>query len=447
MNKIIASVGLVALGAANVQAQTPLTGPTTKWWNVQATVRGFYDDNINTAPSHQSAPVGDVNHIAKDSAWGYEINPKVGITFGNDQTTFSADYQYSFLYYDHDLAGTGKRYDQDHTFNAALSHAFNERYSIRVRDSFVIGQEPDALRYDAAFHTPFRVSGNNIVNYGGIVFNAELTPLLGLEVGYDNAWFDYSDSFENNGKNVDQGTGAIRPSISGVLDRIEQTPHIALQWHVKPDTTASLGYRFGQINYTADEPIAGIFPGGVTAKSDIRDNRSHTVYVGVDHQFRPDFYGSVQAGGSYYDYYNLDETSFGPYARLSLTYVYMPESSVQVGFQEGRSATDVLGAADTKGDTVRDSEASVIFATLRHRIVPHLFANLNGSFQHSEFHCGGSDIYNKTEDFYEFGANLEYQFNPHISAQVGYDFDHLDSDLGNRSYTRNKFYIGATASY
>jgi len=445
MNKIIASVGLVALGAANVQAQTPLTGPTTKWWNVQATVRGFYDDNINTAPSHQSAAI--LNPIAKDSAWGYELNPKVGVNFGNDQTTFSADYQYSFLYYDHDQAGTGKRYDQDHTFNAAFSHSFSERYTLRVRDSFVVGQEPDALRYDAAFHTPFRVSGNNIVNFGGIVFTAELTPMLGLEVGYDNAWFDYSDSFKNNSKNVDPGTLAITPSLSGELDRIEQTPHLALQWHVQPETTASIGYRFQQINYTADEPIAGTFPDGVTAKSDIRDNRSHTVYLGVDHQFRPDFYGSVQAGGSYYDYYKLHETSFGPYARLSLTYVYMPESTLQVGFQEGRSATDVLGAADTKGDTVRDSEASVVFATLRHRIVPHLFGNLNGSYQHSAFQGGGSTFDNKTEDFYEFGANLEYQFNPFISVHAGYDFDHLDSDLGNRSYTRNKFYIGATASY
>jgi hypothetical protein len=443
MNKIIASVGLVALGAANVQAQNSLTGPATKWWNVQATVRGFYDDNINTAPSHQASAVVP---LPKTHSWGFELNPKIGAIFGNDQTTFTADYQYSFLYYDKKPAGNSSHYDQDHTFHAALSHAFSERYSIHAHDSFVIGQQPDALRYDAAFHSPFRVSGNNIVNYGGLLFNAELTPLMGLEVGYDNAWFDYKDKFNGaSPKNVDPGTGAISPSISGLLDRIEQTPHIALQWHAMPDTTLSLGYRFQQINYTADEPVSGFEPGGVTAVSDIRDVRAHTVYVGADHQFRPDFYGSVQAGGSYYDYYNLDSTSFGPYARLSLTYVYMPESSLQIGFQEGRAATDVLGSGGSKADITRDAEASVVFANVRHRIVPRLFGNLNGSFQHSEFHGGTAD--NEAEDFYEFGANLEYQFNPHISAHVGYDFDHLDSDIGNRSYTRNKFYIGATASY
>jgi len=439
MNKIIASVGLVALGAANVQAQSPLTAPTTKWWNVQATVRGFYDDNLNTAPSHDPG-------VTKEHVWGYELNPKVGINVGNDQTSFTADYAYSFLYYDHQPSGSSKKYDQDHNFNAALTHVFSERYKIQVRDSFVIGQEPDALRYDAAFHTPFRVSGNNIVNYGNILFNAELTPLLGLELGYDIAWFDYKDSFGS--KNVDPGTGAISPSVSGVLDRIEQAPHVALQWRVQPQTTASLGYRFHQVNYTADEAIEGFLPPGpndVIARSDSRDERDHTLYVGLDHQFRPDFYGSAQVGASYYDYYNLSSTSFGPYARLSLTYVYLPESFVQAGFQEGRSATDVFGGGLTKADLVRDSEASVLFAKLRHRIVPNLFANLNGSYQHSSFQGGSLD--NKADDFLELGANLEYHFNPHFSTEVGYDFDRLDSDISNRSYTRNKVYIGATASY
>jgi uncharacterized protein (PEP-CTERM system associated) len=121
------------------------------------------------------------------------------------------------------------------------------------------------------------------------------------------------------------------------------------------------------------------------------------------------------------------------------------QHAISVAFQEGRSATDVIGAADSKADLVRDSEATVLFATVRHRIVPHLFANATASFQHSVFHGGSLD--NKAEDFYEFGGNLEYQFNPHLSAHVGYDWDRLDSDLSNRSYTRNKVYIGATASY
>jgi hypothetical protein len=166
MNRIIASVGLVALGAASVYAQSSITAPPPKWWNVQATVRGFYDDNINTVPSSSNVP--------KEHAWGYELSPKVGVAIGNDQTTLTLDYKYSFLYYDHRPFGNTTHYDQDHIFNLALTHAFNDRYSVRVHDSFVVGQEPESLRYNAAFTTPYRVSGDNIVNAGGIAFDAEL---------------------------------------------------------------------------------------------------------------------------------------------------------------------------------------------------------------------------------------------------------------------------------
>jgi len=434
MNKIIASVGLVALGAANVQAQNALNAPAAKWWNVQATVRGFFDDNVNASPKP-----GPHDHV-----YGFEVRPKVGITWSDDQTAITADYAYSFLHYDKKPAGNEHRYDQDHTFTAALTHAFSERYNIQVRDSFVIGQEPDTLRHDAAIHTPFRVSGDNKVNSGGILFNAELTRLLGLELGYDNGWYDYSDEFSLV-KNSSGGVISF-PSVSGVLDRIEQYPHIALTWQVMPETTARVGYRFGQVNYTGDEVIAGDIPADATSTvSSDRDVRSHTVYVGLDHKFRPDFFGSVEAGGSYYDYYNISETSWGPYARLSLTYVYMPGSSLTLGFLEQRSATDVLGTPASKQDIVRDAETSTLYASVRQRIVPNLYAKLNGSFQNSIFK--GGTFNNKSERFYEFGANLEYVFNPHISAQVGYDFDRLDSEIPARSYTRNKIYIGATASY
>ncbi len=451
MNRIIASVGLVALGATSVQAQSSMSAPPAKWWNVSATVRGFYDDNLNSAPHPTS----------RDRVWGGEISPGVGITVGNDQTTFTADYKYAFLYYDKVPVGQTKKYDQDHTFNAALTHVFNERYSLRVRDSFVVGQEPEALRWDAAFHTPFRVSGNNMVNAGGLAFMAELTPEFSIELGYDNAWYNYDDSFSSKGftpgpdpatpgtgsKNID-AFGNVNPSISGVLDRIEQTPHLSALWHVAPDTTASLSYQFGQTLYTADEPIAGNvnaqFGNPPPLKSDDRDVRSHTIYLGLDHQFRPDFYGSVQAGASYYDYYNINETSFGPYARLSLTYVYAQESSVQVGFQASRGATDIIGGP-TKADLVTDAEDQVLFGVIRQRVIPNLFLNLNGSAQNSVFQHGTFD--GKTEQFYEFGANLEYVFNANLSAHVGYDYNRLDSDIPNRSYSDNKVYIGATATY
>jgi hypothetical protein len=49
--------------------------------------------------------------------------------------------------------------------------------------------------------------------------------------------------------------------------------------------------------------------------------------------------------------------------------------------------------------------------------------------------------------FFLFGADLEYRFNEHFSTHAGYNYDRLDSDVGGRSFTRNRVYIGVTASY
>lgn len=58
MKRIVASVSLVAVGATALQADL-LPGLTTesgKPWTVSATLRGFYDDNINTIPAMRLCP-------------------------------------------------------------------------------------------------------------------------------------------------------------------------------------------------------------------------------------------------------------------------------------------------------------------------------------------------------------------------------------------------------
>jgi hypothetical protein len=49
--------------------------------------------------------------------------------------------------------------------------------------------------------------------------------------------------------------------------------------------------------------------------------------------------------------------------------------------------------------------------------------------------------------FYLLGLNLEYRFNSNFSADVGYNYDRLESDLGGRSFDRNRVYLGITATY
>src|SRR5438132_14298428 len=136
MKKLVASVGLVALGSSGLQAAPPgaLSADTAKNWSVSATLRGFYDDNVNTF------------HSNPRDTFGFEVNPAVNyVVRWQEQSYLLASYQYAFKYYDRKPVGNVDHYDQTHTFEFALSHAFSPRYQIALQDSFLIGQEPDLL--------------------------------------------------------------------------------------------------------------------------------------------------------------------------------------------------------------------------------------------------------------------------------------------------------------
>ena len=110
------------------------------------------------------------------------------------QTTINFGYVYSLKYYDNKPVDSTGHIDNTQEFNAGLTHAFSERYSLSIRDSFVIGQEPDLLRAGDTFNSFQRYSGNNDRNYGAIDFSAQLTPDFGLDLGYANTLYSYANS-------------------------------------------------------------------------------------------------------------------------------------------------------------------------------------------------------------------------------------------------------------
>ena len=433
MRKIVASIGLAAVGASGLQgAAVPgLGGDGPKPWSIAATLRGFYDDNINTVKD------GDPN---KKDSFGFELSPSIALSWPLQQTTINLSYTYSLKSYGREpVDNNGEKYDQTHNFNAEVRHQFSPRYRADFKDSFVIGQEPDFLRAGNAFTTFQRASGENLRNSAAINFGAQLTRLLELEFGYANAFFDYEDEFGD----------ALDPSRSGLLDRFEHTFHLDSRWQVKPQTIAVVGYQFRLVNYTGNEEIA--VRGTVPVMSQDRDYREHYVYFGADHTFRPDLTGSIRLGGRYLDLYgdNGNGSGFGPYAMASLHWTYAPESYLEAGVTHDLNTTDEISVAGNS--FTHNEESTVVYANLSHRITPKLFANFTGQFQNSVFSGGAND--NRSERYFLVGLHLEYKINPHFSAQVGYNYDRLDSDadvlsiFGARSFDRNRFYVGVSANY
>ena len=441
MKKTVVSVGLVALSVASVRADygTGLSGMVIPQnpWSVSATLRGFYDDNINGAASGP----------AKVGSFGIEVSPSLGMNWAFNQTLLNLDYTFSLKDYEKTPAGNAESYDMTHTFDVALDHAFNERYHLTVSDSFVIGQEPDVLRTGNAPLSVFqRLPGDNIANYGNILLNIQVTRLFGVELGYANTFIDYSQhgavilSDGTLGVPIGGGNYVPGPSYSGTLDRIEQTMHVDGHWQVQRQTIAVVGYQFSMADYTGNEPIWA----DPLIMSDARNSRTHYGYVGVDQTFNADLSASVRAGARYTDFYNdpSGENDLSPYALLSLRYVYAIESYVEAGFTYDRSATDRVSF--NNGSVTDEAESAVLYATLVHRITPKLYGTLTGAFQNSTYLGGG--LANESDRYFQVGVNLEYRINPHFSADVGYNFDKLDSDIG-RSYDRDRVYLGVTAKY
>ena len=435
MKKLIASVGLAALGVSTLHAQNS-PGPTpaelARPWSVGLTVRGFYDDNPLTAP----------NNVARTS-YGTEVSPSVSLNHTVQDTAFNLSYVYDWRYYE-SLSTS----DTSHQFNANVKQSFSDRYSLQAGESFVVAQEPTVI--DPSITTsPLRTSGNNIHNTGTLGFTAELAPKLDLQLAYANNLYAYQQTY---GDVYNPAGFALNPSRSALLDRIEQLFTVSLNWKIKSELTGVLGYSYGNNDYTSPEPI--VFAGAVGAQtfgnplnifSKVRDSDSHFFFVGADEAFTSQLNGSIRVGGEYVDYYKAHTTEVSPYVDASLTWTYMEGSYAQVGAKHLHSATDVVGAFTAGGQPVLDAETTAAYLSVNQKIAGGFNAGLLGQFQHSAFK--GGTVNGESEDFFIVGLNLGYRFNEYLNAETGYNWNKLVSDVSGRDYTRNMVYVGVRATY
>ena len=429
MKKIATSVGLVALGTSmihGVETGALNSYQQNKAWSVSASLRGFFDDNINT------------EHNGKDDSVGFEVNPSISYGTAGEMTSVNFTYSFSGKYYEERPTDSTDSWDFTHIIGADLSHTFSPRTSLYLRDSFVIGQEPDVLRSGNATIGFQRVSGNNIRNYATAKLNTKVTELLGFEVGYDNTFFDY------DAEGADTSGLVVINSNSGLLDRMEHGASLDSRWILSERTTGILGYRFGITDFTGNEPIGGLVLDPVMSED--RNSLNHYLYGGVEHAFTPDLSGSLRAGAVYSDYYNdpASENNWNPYVSANLHYQFLPESSADLGLSVDQNASDLAGG----DDFVRDIQTIVAYARVSHRIFAQLYGSGSLTFQHQIYNGGGPGVDGESVEYLILGLNLEYRFNRNLSTSVGYNFDHVESNLdSNTDYQRNRIYLGVTATY
>jgi len=432
MKKTITSAGLLVLGAASLQAQRTAYAPApglsstelAKPWSIAASVRGFYDDNYATQPSRA---FGTKNPL-KDDAYGFEISPSVAFNWTLPQTYLGLSYQYGYKWYD---GRPGRDYDQMHQATAKLSHAFTERYKMDLSDTFVMAQEPELLAGNGVVTAPLRSNGDNIRNTANATFSADVTEHVGLVFGYTNSYYDYDQ---------ENPVGAFSPGYSALLDRMEHMGMLNLRWQVTEPTVALLGYQYGVVDFSSAEFLDPPFN---TIRGSDRSSTSHYAYLGADHSFNPQLQGSLRVGAQFTDYDKFDNSNISPYVDGSINYRYNPESYALLGVRHARNPTDV--AFVSNGTPTLDQETTTVYTSISHKIGGKLTASALAQVQFSEFEAGLAD--SESELFLLTGVNLSYEINKFLDAEVGYNYDRLDSDLPFRSYSRNRIYIGLRASY
>src|SRR5438552_128873 len=203
MKKIITSASLAVLGAASLQAATPLDrsyyAPNpeltpqerTKWWSIQASLRGFYDDNYLTLPKN----------LKKDS-YGFEVSPSVGINIPLEQTYLGLNYTYSMRRYE------DRHPRKDHTHQATLlmSHSFTETTKLTIKDSFVYSRDPQLLEPGVVTAPRINRSDlNSLRNHADATAEVGLSRQFSTSFGYENTLYNYEE----------KGAG----SYSALLDR------------------------------------------------------------------------------------------------------------------------------------------------------------------------------------------------------------------------------------
>jgi hypothetical protein len=436
MKKIALSVGAIAIGAGVVHAAESSTlnqYQQTKAWSVQASLRGFYDDNIGTQQK------GD-----EVDSFGIQINPSIYYGHAGEQTSFNLGYNLSARFYEEAIPGRTDKEDFTHTFEADLSHAFSPRLSLYASEAFVIGQEPDVLRDPAG---TIRQQGDNMRNFFEVDLELGVTELLGFQFGYDNSWYDYDVEAPQP-----QAGLITAPSSSGLLDRMEHVFNIDSQWKLSPQTLGIIGYAFSHTGFDGDEVIAGVVGTPNQVLSDTRDSRGHTLYVGAQHIFNPTLSGNFKVGGQYYEYINdpTSESQWSPYFQGGLTYNYQEATTFDVGFSYSRTAANESGSSLAGGGMntsfVRDTEMATLFATFKRQLTQRLTGSLGATFQDATYNATG-DLDGEGFLYTQLSANLNYKINPTWSASASYHYDDMDSDLPGRTYDRNRIHLGVTAGF
>ena len=214
---------------------------------------------------------------------------------------------------------------------------------------------------------------------------------------------------------------------STVQDRIEEYISLEGRYLVTPTLSLALNYRFGYIDYFSV------------------DNDSYTNFAlaGFDYSFSPRLHGQVRAGAEFRVYFDTlgDETS--PYAEATISYDLSHTSHLAVSARYGIEEGD-LSVSNSKADTFR------LGIQYDQSFTARLSGYLGFNFTHSFYETPVSNAVVASgfnEDTFDVAVGARYAINRRLSAEVGYTYTTVLSQVDEREYDRHRVFAGIRLAY
>ena len=393
-----------------------------------------YDSNTLGQPDEAQVLVGtnavtgkpvyrNVNVDTSDSAF-LNFALGVGYTAANPRLTLTVGADVGVNYY---FDRPGRDYDVNGGLSARVTYKASPRLLL------------EASSYNA-YESQGDFGATNLTNFTGVANGATSTPGTSAERNGD--YFFTTDYLA--------ATYQFAPRLSVVLsntfvafayddqpyitdqDRIEDYIQAELRYQAKPSLTLAFDYRFGYIDYFSVN----------------NDSATHFVLGGLDYAFSPRLHGGFRAGVEFRQYFDTvgDETS--PYAEGNLTYDITRFAHLSYTINYGIEEGD-LSADNSKADTVRTG------FDFEQTITAKLSAYLGFYYTHAQYETPVAGdavtvVYNANgfaENTFDVALGARYAFNRHFSAEIGYTYTNVISEVDVREYDRHRVFAGVRFAY
>ncbi len=377
----------------NVPTEELGTGIYSRFpFHVSVSVRGGYDDNVNTSK------------IDRQESWFTNAGIALTYDFGSPRTQLSLQTGAGATYYwdqGRGVSASNQDYDVNAYLSLSLLHKASPRLSLAATVYASYQTEPD---FTLALGLTRR-SGNYFYTQDKFTVSYLWTPRFSTATSYTFGAIHYDDS----------GVGFFE-------DRFENTFGNEFKFLIWPTTSLVAEYRFQLVNYDHDI---------------MRDSTTHFALGGVDHNFSPRFNASFRAGAEFRSYEQGQDDRSSPYFEGTLNYALGKDTSVSWTTRYAIEEPDVL--LNPSRTTFRTG------VRLKHNFTPRITGSLGAYYVHDDY---DSMINNSvvssafTEEAFDIALSVRYAVTRYFGIEAGYNHTEVWSDIDLRGYSRNRYWAG-----